>query len=197
MLQMSVAWQWRFIYDFETRQKFCISPLFGSLHVWKSYSSDRKAPPHFTFIGCTHPTYFPSAFVDDPKVLPPLRLRQAGNMAWSRFISLYLKRNCLLGLIHGLERSAKRRCENNCASNENVDMINASWAAGRNGECLPRALYRYYWGRKHGLDVVLEFGVFPPTDQMHAWVSLNDVVIGEEPDEMLCYRSVLRVHGKS
>lgn len=187
-----MLWRWRAIHDAATRQSFCISPVFGSLHVWRSLLPQRRSPAHLTLVGCTAASYAPDAFNDNAEVVPPALLRRVEvDTAWSRFVRRSLKKTCLLGLIRAIEQNAARGRKRNGRTVFGANELNARWPYARGGECLPRALYRYRSGRLHGLNVALQLGVFPPTDRMHAWVSLDGVVIGEEPDEMLCFRPVL------
>ncbi len=63
--------------------------------------------------------------------------------------------------------------------------------SGSAGNCLPESLSRFSYLISAGSKPRLMVGVFPPTDTMHAWVELNDQVLGESEDTMVHYQTAL------
>jgi hypothetical protein len=58
--------------------------------------------------------------------------------------------------------------------------------------CLPRAIARWWLLLNARERVALTIGVASPAARMHAWVTLQDVHIGEDPDEVAAYLPVVR-----
>lgn len=116
--------------------------------------------------------------------------------AWKANLTKQLRYIPLLLIVHRIEKKSRdlRKFPDNALSNkaELIDEMLASWRHCRNPECLPRSLYRYKWLRNHGLSPQLVLGLHVPTDRMHAWVELDGQVLGEEPEEMLCYQGAVR-----
>jgi len=58
--------------------------------------------------------------------------------------------------------------------------------------CLRRALRRWELLHRHGYNPDLSLGVAVPSNNMHSWVSIDGMHIGENPDEVVAYTEACR-----
>jgi hypothetical protein len=201
---LQIAWHWRPLYDEEVRQIFFVSPFFGSLHAVKSIQGDAGSIPFWApALGCSSRTKREFGWTY-AAVLPPTEAHTwygpgAANCEWITSIRRKLHRSSLAMIVNSIETRAvheRGQLTHEPATEELIAEALGAWTFARDPECLPRALFRYHWLRSHGGAPSVVLGVHIPTDRMHAWIELQGNVIGEEPDEMLCYQSAVRFFSK-
>jgi hypothetical protein len=164
---------------------------------------DRVTRFRLALLGCTAGSQSSTGW-SFAGVEPPIRhahpSADSKQSQWIHDVEAHLRRWPLAWVINRIERLAT---EHTVMPVRNSDIeialaeLATSWRFSRGAECLPRALFRYKWLRARSLHPILFLGTHVPTDQMHAWVTLNGRVIGEEPDEMLCYQAAVRFFAQS
>lgn len=82
---------------------------------------------------------------------------------------------------------------------ERLGMLTAALArrlplAGSTGTCLKLAVVRYALLRRRGLNVQVHFGVRPAAEGLagHAWLTLNDEPLWEDPAFLATFRETFR-----
>jgi hypothetical protein len=202
-MALRVSWQWRPLYDKDVEQLFIVSPFFGSLHAIKVCpGTSPRVPGWCSLLGCTGRTLSESGWVLD-SVVPPGDAHSwyssdPKHADWTEDIRRQLTRVPLALVVNQIERrssppfSLSGAYAERSTLEELIQAALTAWNFSRDPECLPRALFRFQWLRARAVFPRLVIGVHLPTDRMHAWVELNHRVIGEEPDEMLCYQSAVR-----
>jgi len=60
-------------------------------------------------------------------------------------------------------------------------------------QCLPRAMLRFWMLAPLQPSIEFNLGVWVPTQLMHAWVSVEGVPLGEEREEVMHYRTCVRM----
>lgn len=196
-----IDWLWRPLVDREVSRVFVISPLFGTL---LSISNQRckgdRLPFTTKLLGCTTGTRSDVAWSVE-SITPPFDHRSdyqpdSRHETWSRNIRSELEWWPLAWIINRIERQSLRKPSAVDAERNLIDGMLGAWTYSLQPECLPRALFRYGWLRSRGVPCELVVGAHVPTDRMHAWIELDGSVIGEEPDEMLCFQGAVRYFPK-
>lgn len=203
---LSIAWNWRALVDFDVDRLFVVSPLFGTLHGLPLRRDGRaELPLRMRLLGCTSKTQSTSvsgfAPVMPPSTGPSGYEPDPRHQKWTQDIGQQLARLPLVLVVDAAERRSAPQGTNDVAltepSDELITGMLQAWGYARLPECLPRALYRYEWLRSRGAKPELVIGVHLPTDLMHAWVELDRHIIGEEPDQMLCFQEAVRYFPKT
>ena len=203
---LSIRWEWRPLTDTETNLIFLVSPFFGTLHTLPIKQRFLyKLPTSFLMLGCFNGNRNPLGW-DIDVIEPPARSTtwyhsDPRHSEWENQVKEMLNFRPLILAINKLENDARRRTQGNPSCPREIDHIISevlsAWRFCRLPECLPRALFRYTCLRQHDVRPHIVIGVHLPTDRMHAWVELDGQVLGEEPDEMLCYRGAVRYYSNS
>ena len=198
--QANIEWRWRALKDEDTGLRFVISPFFGSLHT---FSAAEGLPSWLGALGCTTGRRGGAEW-ESEAVDPPGNGGQGTGdlerLQWLNAIGGALRRWPLAVVVHQVEGQAARYAAAPAGPEALEDLagaLDSAWGYSREPECLPRALFRYRWLRQRGLYPKLFLGVHVPTDLLHAWVSLKGRVLGEEPDEMLCYEAAVCFFSRS
>lgn len=205
MLRLQIAWNWRPLVEWDVGQCYAISPFFGSMHSLGPPKAGTAAHPMWLpVLGCTRRSetmlHWDAQCVIPPSVTHTWYGVDARHAEWSKQIERSLARRPLLFVIEQIERMSASRSKGSAQSPSTEDVLTellASWHHKRNAECLPRALFRYAFLRRRGIAPTLSIGLHLPTDRMHAWIEVAGNVIGEEPDEMICYQGGVRYFSRT
>lgn len=197
----TLTWFWRPLPDPFVRRTFVISPIFGTLHsISLRGDCTSKLPFWFSALGCTKRSLSTEGWSSDanvePRLNPLLSHRDSRHPDWCRDVRQCFDRWPFCMAISQVDRLFDRyRCALPDKQISTPDLLLAmkdAWLASQEPECLPRSLYRLGWFRALGRYPTLVIGVHTPTDRLHAWLELDGKVIGEDYDEMLCYRGGIR-----
>lgn len=191
-----IRWQWRYLVDQEVERAYFISPIFGSLHSYEldSFDALKIGARRLRLLGCT-PTTHRQSHWPDLEVIPPSRelsvnLPDPRVQQWRTSTQATLRFCPLVVFLHALELRSRTRAKLEYASS--IAEVIEAWKFSRGPECLPRAIFRFKELRARCLDPHLVIGTHLPTDRMHAWIELDSKILGEEPDEMVCYQGAVR-----
>lgn len=129
-------------------------------------------------------------------ILPDLSARwgvlRNSQSRWAKIVSNAIAKYGLYGVVRGLLiRAQRKQLRSSLRKHQIVLRTSLVWKYSIGDACLARSLFRIQWLARHGLSSTLKIGCHFPTNQMHAWVETDGLILGEEPDELFCYVPLL------
>lgn len=202
---MGVKVEWAGLYDPEMDESYFVSPRTGELLVLPGATHDDKQRGQLRRKGLDTQTcvdrieYIDGRFDELPGPQAPdgifARLRAR---MMNRFVRIGVRVLPLAGLARFLGTLA-RVLPKSKREREDVFQLVGWLEGGRvRDDCLPRAMLRWYYLINAGFAPALVLGIWVPTNNMHAWVMLDNRAAGELSDEVMHYQpaTVLRWLGK-
>lgn len=194
---MIIKHRWCKNFDRWSKRTFIVVPLTGHLLVRDGRLSDEEVLSASSLLGMTKASLDPEGFTfpldaidveQAPDDLPDYtqmghQISRVVSMA-NRILPLRLS-VILIELMYGKRMRPKLRLE------DSIGLVSAMFGRRSKQDCLEMSLKRYallrYIGHKPNINV----GVFIPTEEMHAWVSIDNLPILECPDVLMHYTQAL------
>lgn len=192
---MPVSIRWTELHDPDTDETWCIAPDSGALVTlprrgYREGMYDRVLWRH----GLTPDRHMKSfELIDEHRdeATPPRGGPGLGGRVLHAGLWAALRVAPLDRLVRGVAWLARRMPSKRMDKDEIRAKTRQATSAGT-GQCLPRALLRWYYLINAGYEPALTLGIWQPTDFMHAWITLDGHAYGELADEVMHYKPCTR-----
>jgi hypothetical protein len=183
---------WRPVHQTDWDEFYVVSPRNAALYAfprafWSSPDRDRR----LASIGCLVSEHVPrlTARIDDADRIPSCAGHVVAGRARLNGLALAAR---VLGLRRLLECLHARQPADFVEVDAVLRLVKAWEGPRHTTACLPRAIARWWLLLGSAQPVALIIGIASPAARMHAWVTLADSHVGEDPDEVAAYLPVVR-----